>query len=274
MAKGIKDECDSDLAQAMPILNSALAALDTITQNDITLLKTMKAPPPGVRLVMEAVCVIKGIKPDRVNDPSGKKIDDYWKPSQKLVSEMKFLESLLTFDKDNISPTIMKTIREKYIPNADFVPEKIKTASSAAEGLCKWVRAMDQYDKVAKVVAPKKAKLKEAESSLAVAMESLETKRSQLREVQAKLKKLTDELESNKQKKQKLEFQVDLCQKKLERAEALIGGLGGEKLRWTQAALDLGIQYENLTGDILLSSAVVAYLGAFTAAFRQVKSKI
>ena len=32
-AKAIKDECDSDLAQAMPILNSALAALDTITSN-------------------------------------------------------------------------------------------------------------------------------------------------------------------------------------------------------------------------------------------------
>lgn len=100
-------------------------------------------------------------------------------------------------------------------------------------------------------------------------MKSLEIKRAQLREVQAKLKNLTDELESNKQKKQKLEFQVDLCQKKLERAEALIGGLGGEKLRWTHAAESLGVQYENLTGDILLSSAVVAYLGAFTAAFRQ-----
>lgn len=107
----------------------------------------MKSPPAGVRLVMEAVCVLKGIKPERVTDANGKKVDDYWKPSQKLVSEMKFLESLLTFDKDNINPVIMKTIREKYIPNPEFVPEKIKSASSAAEGICKWVRAMDQYDK-------------------------------------------------------------------------------------------------------------------------------
>jgi dynein heavy chain len=125
--------------------------------------------------------------------------------------------------------------------------------------------------RVAKVVAPKKAKLKEAEGTLAIAMQSLEVKRAQLREVQAKLKKLTDELEMNKNKKQKLEFQVDLCQKKLERAEALIGGLGGEKIRWTQAAKDLGVKYDNLTGDVLISSAVVAYLGAFTASFRQVK---
>jgi len=105
-------------------------------------------------------------------------------------------------------------------------------------------------------------------------MQSLEVKRAQLREVQQKLKKLTDELEMNKNKKQKLEFQVDLCQKKLERAEALIGGLGGEKIRWTQAAKDLGVKYDNLTGDVLISSAVVAYLGAFTASFRQVNFRI
>lgn len=30
-AKAIKDECDADLAEALPILESALAALDTLT---------------------------------------------------------------------------------------------------------------------------------------------------------------------------------------------------------------------------------------------------
>ena len=54
------------------------------------------------------------------------------------------------------------------------------------------------------------------------------------------------------------------------RAEKLIGGLGGEKTRWSQAARDLGLQYDNLTGDVLVSSGIVAYLGAFTSAFRSV----
>jgi len=146
-AKAIKDECDSDLAEAMPILKAALAALDTITSNDITVVKTMKQPPPGVKLVMESICVMKGVKPEKVNDASGKKIEDFWKPSLKLLGDMKFLESLQTYDKDNIPPAIVKVIREKYITNPEFVPEKIKNASSAAEGLCKWVRAMESYDK-------------------------------------------------------------------------------------------------------------------------------
>ena len=47
------------------------------------------------------------------------------------------------------------------------------------------------------------------------------------------------------------------------------GGLGGERSRWTQLALELGQRYTRVTGDILLSSGVVAYLGAFTVTYRQ-----
>lgn len=72
------------------------------------------------------------------------------------------------------------------------------------------------------------------------------------------------------QKKSDLEANIDLCSKKLDRAEKLIGGLGGEKDRWTENARALGNLYFNITGDVLLSAAVVAYLGAFTVNFRQV----
>lgn len=41
--------------------------------------------------------------------------------------------------------------------------------------------------------------------------------------------------------------------------------------RWTEVAKQLGVKFTNLIGDVLVSSGVVAYLGAFTAAFRQVR---
>lgn len=40
--------------------------------------------------------------------------------------------------------------------------------------------------------------------------------------------------------------------------------------RWRKSAKDLGELYINLTGDVLISSGLVAYLGAFTSAYRQV----
>ncbi|XP_030613861.1 dynein heavy chain 7, axonemal isoform X2 [Archocentrus centrarchus] len=274
-AKAIKDECNDDLAEAMPILESALAALNTLTTQDITVVKSMKSPPIAVKLVMEAICILKGIKPDRVLDPSGsgKKVEDYWGPAKKLLGDLRFLQSLHEYDKDNIPPNVMAIIRTKYITNPDFVPEKIRTASTAAEGLCKWVCAMDKYDKVAKVVAPKKEKLAQAEGKLQVAMEGLRKKQAALKEVQDKLAKLQETFDANKNKKADLESQVDLCSKKLGRAEQLIGGLGGEKTRWSEMALKLGNLYNNLTGDILISAGIVAYLGAFTSSYRQYQTQ-
>ena len=38
--------------------------------SDITIVKSMKSPPAGVKLVMAAVCVMKDIKPDRIADPN------------------------------------------------------------------------------------------------------------------------------------------------------------------------------------------------------------
>lgn len=92
-------------------------------------------------------------------------------------------------------------------------------------------------------------------------------------QVTDKLQSLNDEFEAMTQKKKELEDNIDLCQKKLERAEKLIGGLGGEKDRWTEAAKTLGEKYINIMGDVLLSSGLVAYLGAFTVDFRQVQTQ-
>ena len=85
--------------------------------------------------------------------------------------------------------------------------------------------------RVAKVVAPKKARLKVANEELAVATKELNAKRANLKEVQDKLAQLQEQFEANMKKKADLEHQVDLCGKKLDRAEKLIGGLGGEKDR-------------------------------------------
>lgn len=74
--------------------------------------------------------------------------------------------------------------------------------------------------RVARVVAPKKAKLKEAEAALAVAMKALEKKRADLRTVQQKLADLQASFDENNRKKQQLEHDVDMCSKKLDRCAA------------------------------------------------------
>lgn len=50
-------------------------------------------------------------------------------------------------------------------------------------------------------------------------------------------------------KKKGLEDEIDLCSTKLSRAEQLIGGLGGEKARWTLLAKQLQELLGNIIGE-------------------------
>ena len=105
-AKALKEECESDLAEAIQALEAA--ALKTLKPADITVVKSMKNPPDGVKLVMEAVCVMKEVKPEKVNDPAGtgKKILDYWGPSKRVLGN--FLACLREYGKDNIPVSVIK----------------------------------------------------------------------------------------------------------------------------------------------------------------------
>jgi dynein heavy chain len=266
----VKAGVEQDLAEAIPALEASVKALDTLKPSDLVEVKAMKKPPATVKLVCEAVCVMLEIKSVRIKNPEdpSRMIQDYWGPSVTMISDPQLLTKLKTYDRDHIPAKVIKSINEKYKTNPSFTVESAKKASSAAAGLCMWVLAMATYDKVAKVVGPKRIALEEAEKTLALTMGELAKKQAELDEVLRGLKELEDQLEGANQKKTDLVNQVELCEKKLIRAQQLISSLGGEKVRWTQFAADLGHQYNDLTGDVLVAAGAVAYLGPFTATYR------
>ena len=51
----------------------------------------------------------------------------------------------------------------------------------------------------------------------------------------------------------------------MKRAEKLLGGLSGESIRWRESEAKLNIDLINLTGNILISSASISYIGPFTS---------
>lgn len=182
----------------------------------------------------------------------------------------------------------------------------MKNVSTACEGLCKWIRAMDIYDRVAKIVAPKQQALAVAELELADQMEKLNSKRTELQVILDKLRGLNDFFAEKSRQKKNLEDEIDNCEKKLDRyfvdisiklmgfrfsrfavsifyrcvlffflflslldsAETLLSGLSVEKIRWSEIANTLRIALDNVIGDVLLSSAFIAYLGSFPQRYR------
>ena len=265
----MKASCEAELAEALPALESAVSALNSIKKEQIQEMKALKTPPKGVKLVMEGVCIMLQVAPVKVASEDGRsKVDDYWKPSIGVLGDSKFMDRLLNYDKDNIPPSVIAKIKV-LIANPEFDPAAVSKVSAAATGLCKWCRAMEVYDRIAKVVEPKRAALREAEANLKVMMDELAGKQRALKVITDKIAELEAGFKAANDEKISLANQVDMCEKKLDRAGKLISGLGGERTRWTQMVSTLAEEYISVAGDVLVSSAIVAYLGVFTSEYRE-----
>jgi dynein heavy chain, axonemal len=139
----------------------------------------------------------------------------------------------------------------------------------AAAGLAKWVRAIVQYDEAMKVVKPKQAQLKEAQESSAAAQALWDSALERLRAVEAEMKKLMDEFEATKAEEERLKNQKDDCEKKFKRAGSLLEKLADEKISWQGSLANQRVARDNLVGDILVCSGIIAYLGIFSMIYRQ-----
>ncbi|XP_023289892.1 dynein heavy chain 1, axonemal [Orussus abietinus] len=265
----IRDEAEADLSVARPMLEAAEASLKALNKNDVTEVKAMKRPPVGVVLVIEAMCIVKDVKPNKVpGKKPGEKILDYWTPgSQMLADPGHFLYSLENFNKEEITEEMISKLKT-YIENPAFQPHKVAQVSKACHSLCLWVHAMYNYYFVNLKVKPKMEALqkadkilKETEETLAVAMESL-------RKVQEGIDQLRDVLRKEEEKKAELEKQRQLCEDRLSRAVRLIAGLADERGRWISTVENLEESLRNVVGDILLCSGAVAYLTPFTDTYR------
>ncbi|XP_005102124.3 dynein heavy chain 1, axonemal [Aplysia californica] len=267
--EAIAADAQKDLDEALPALDAALASLKSLNKNDVTEVRALQRPPPGVKLVMEAVCIMKAIKPKKVaGEKPGQKVDDYWEVGKaQLQDPQKFLDSLFQYDKDNIPNDVIKKI-EPYINNPSFTPEAIAKVSKACTSICQWTGAMYKYHFVALGVAPKRAKLKQAKEELEETERILGEAKARLHHVEAGVAALQKNYEESMSKKQNLEDKCRLCEERLERADKLINSLADEKDRWAESIKTFEVLIKFIPGDVLISAGSVAYLGPFTSDYR------
>jgi dynein heavy chain len=270
-ATAIKTDAQRDLDEALPALEVANKALKALKLSSLQEIKVLQKPPGGVKLTLEAVCILFAVKPIKKNDPDnpGKKIDDYWEASQKgpLSDPKKLLDDLFEFDKDNIPEPVIQKF-DPYVAREDFDPVQIKKSSVACEALCMWCRAMHKYHFVAKAVEPKRRMLQDAEASLEITMTKLRKAQAELKQVEDKIAELEKNFNEAVAKQDSLTREMELCGIKLTNATKLIEGLGGEKGRWETTVASLGKDYDLLPGDSLVAAGMVSYAGAFTGEYR------
>lgn len=57
----MQQECKVELSRVLPLLKQAVEALQKVTKEDLTLLRSYTSPPEPVRVVVEAICFIFGV---------------------------------------------------------------------------------------------------------------------------------------------------------------------------------------------------------------------
>ena len=97
--RAVQADAQKDLDEALPALESAMAALNSLTKGDISEVKNFSQPPEKVKMTMEAVCILLGQKPE-------------WDTAKKVLSMGDFMDQLVNYDKDNIDPKRIKQLQK------------------------------------------------------------------------------------------------------------------------------------------------------------------
>lgn len=71
-AEKIRDMCEKQFGDAVPLLKKSIKGLKKLTKGEITELKTIKKPTSAVYTLMKCVCILMDVPPERVKIPGDK----------------------------------------------------------------------------------------------------------------------------------------------------------------------------------------------------------
>ncbi|XP_026666919.1 dynein heavy chain 6, axonemal [Ceratina calcarata] len=251
----LEADARKDLEAAMPALLEAQKALEALNKDDINEIRVFARPPHLVRFVMEAVNLLLGEKTD-------------WNSARLVLGDIHFLDRLYTYPKDEISDKLLEKL-QAYIDHPEFKPELVARQSKACKSMCIWVRAIDGYAKIYRVVEPKRQRLQKAAAELKQIEDVVRQKREELIEVENKIKKLQKQYDTAMENLSKLQAKMELAETRLNRSGRLTSALVDERIRWEEMTRGFDKQIFNLTGDTLVAAGALAYLGAFTNEYRE-----
>ncbi|XP_063230049.1 dynein axonemal heavy chain 8-like [Bacillus rossius redtenbacheri] len=257
------------LADAMPALQAAIKAADTIKPVDIATVRRLPRPPFLAMVILDAVLIFfrRKVNPAKADFERGF-MEPSWAESLKLLADARFVLNLKEYNEQSMNDETVDLLRP-YLDYEEYTPEKAMAVSSSIAGLLVWTRAMVDYYAVSKFVRPlqenverQKAIKKEADERLAQAEMLLKEKQAEMALVQA-------EYDKAKAQEQEVQAKAQDCQDRMDAAMALLGGLANEQTRWTEQSASFKREIDYLIGDVLLLTGFLSYSGPYNQTFRE-----
>ena len=262
-AEAIQADADKELAEAMPALEAATAALQNLPLKAIQTMKSYASPPAAIMQVCTPLLMMLA------GELNPKK--HTWDAAKRMMKAPKeFLDRCVHYaqhDAKVMSDKLVSLLQPIY-DDPEFTVEKMTKTSDAAGALTLFVRSTVHFNRVWVKVEPLMIGLEEANKSKEEANAQLAEAEATLAQVQAKLAALNEKLADAEAAKKVVEDEAAACQAKLGLAERLVNGLASEKERWGEEVKRLKEQEYQLVGDVLLGSAFVSYIGGFDYVYR------
>ncbi|KAF4132123.1 Dynein heavy chain C-terminal domain [Phytophthora infestans] len=277
-----KEAAEEDLKRAQPFLDEAERAASSIRPNDLNELKKLAKPGDIIKLIFDCVAILQMaplLKVERapVTLGVGKEkhtcdfvMDSFQLAKSGMLADTRFLQHIFYFSKHQKDQMNDETLEfmAPYMELSGFSAPVAKNASKAAEGLFCWVKAMSMYHEASKVVKPKLEALRIAEGKFEAAQARLQSSEEKLQKCQNVLTRLQDDFQTQMAEKARVEAFAQATKRKMDQATALIGGLGGEKVRWTEDSNRFVERKQHLVGDCALAAAFLCYCGPFNREYR------
>ncbi|XP_067889058.1 dynein heavy chain domain-containing protein 1 [Heterodontus francisci] len=275
---------EREFGTVKPIYAAALKTLQALSSSDLNEVRTYRAPPPPVVMVMNTLCLMFG-KPDG------------WDNVKQLLGQPNFYQDLEFYDKENVPEDLFKTLGY-IVKQPEFQPDAVREASKAVESFSLWIKAVYQYATIAREYSP--AFINEYQSRIEEAQTKLGLLRKQafnmkrrlvdlLREAgddylsdsdsvtdlsDAEVLRLVEQKEQDLLSKLKEEEEMYLAeieewQKDLKVAENLMHALSPHQFEWDEALKQSKDRKITISGDGLLTAAAIIYLGPFEEKMRQ-----
>ena len=275
-ANTIRMDAEADLAKAIPAVEAAMAALNTLDKKALGECSKMQTPPAGVDDIFSACVVLlagihKGVKCAKNGKVAD--ADRSWGAAKKqiLTDVQGFLNELLNYkaavDAGTVPAMNFNDVRP-YLALPHFNAEAMKTKNSAAVGLTNWVVNIVGYRDIVVTVEPKKAKAAAAAKEAEEAEAKKSAAETLVAELTLKLNELKAKLAAAEADKAAAEEVVRKGKEKADLANRLTNALADENVRWAASIERLNAEQEMLVGDTLLSASFISYIGAFTKRYR------
>ncbi|KAJ8736205.1 hypothetical protein PYW08_006861 [Mythimna loreyi] len=259
---------EEKLADAKPALDAAEAALQTINAADIATVRKLGKPPHLITLIMDAVIILFRKRIDPIKpDPEKNFLTASWAESLKVMADARFLSNLKNYPKDEINAEMVDLL-QPYFQFPLYTFEAAKVACGNVAGLISWTIAMAQFYSVNKDVLPLKANLAIMQGKYQAAKRELEAAEALLESKERELAHVQKQFDEAMTLKQTVLDDAAKCQQKMDAATALINGLSGERVRWTEQSALFKSEIERLVGDILMLTGFLSYSGPFNQEFR------